>query len=107
MATFQEKRLSLHNKLLGKALTWKIYYNPDPSVKMAYPCIVYKLAGVATVYANNEPYLIGPPVFTVTCITSNRDDEIPFDILTIQGAVFETQFMADNLCHTVIQITAY
>lgn len=107
MASFQEKRLSLHSKLLTKATQWAVYYNPDPSVKMEYPCIVYSLAGVDTIYANNEPYLIGPPVFTVTTITRDRDSEIPFDILTIPGSTFKTQFISNNLCHTVIDITAY
>ena len=50
-------RLALHEKLLATLGSTQVYYNTPPStVKLEYPCIIYKLDDVAGVSANNKKY---------------------------------------------------
>lgn len=80
-----------------------VYFQTPASLRMSYPCIVYKLDNVSTRYANNHPYT-HKKRYTVTVIDRNPDSEIPDRIGAFPLSSFRTKFEKDNLNHFVYQL---
>lgn len=95
-------RLELHSELLE--LADHAYYQPTSSVKMIYPCFVYKLADVRPLYANNKRYA-DFPCYTVTYISLLPADSKVKEILAkFPYCHFSRPYMADSLHHYVFDI---
>ena len=80
-----------------------VYFQPAESVKLVYPCIVYKMSRVEINHANNGPYK-HQEVFQITAIDRNPDSEIPKKIAFLPKVGWNTQFVKDNLYHTVFTL---
>lgn len=96
-------RLSLHSLLITLLGSNQVYFQPPATVKMSYPCIVYKLDDVAGVHANDRRYL-GNKRYLVTVVDKNPDTIIPDKILDLQYSAFENHFVNDNLNHYVCSL---
>lgn len=97
-------RLSLHNKLLALLGTNQVYYNEPPStVKLEYPCIIYKLDDIPGVSANNKKYL-GTRRYLITTIDRKPDPIVLNEILALEYSKFEDPFIANNLYHYVCSL---
>lgn len=96
-------RLDLHELLCNVLGTRNVYFQPPESVKMQYPCIVYKRSAVNTQFADNELYM-HKKRYTVTVIDKNPDSEIPDKVASIPMCVFDRHFTSDNLNHDVFSI---
>lgn len=77
-----------------------VYFQPPEANKIKYPCIVYKLNGVITLFANDVPYS-RTKSYTVTVIDKNPDSAIPDKIGQLSKCIFNTFYTVDNLNHTV------
>lgn len=77
-----------------------VYFQPPASVKMNYPAIVYKLADINNLNADNLSYLQGV-AYQVTYITKNPDDVMIKTLSKLQYCNFDRHFNADNLNHYV------
>lgn len=81
-----------------------VYFQPDESVKLTYPCILYSLSRLYTRYGDDMPY-IGKDQYTVTVIDRNPDSKIAKEIIQkFRYASFDRRYVADNLYHDVIRL---
>lgn len=102
------RRLELHDifiDILGTRGQPKsrVYFQPPATVKMEYPCIVYKRIRVSPLHADNRLYrhMMG---YMVTVIDPNPDSEIPDRILNLPLSRHDRYYTADNLNHDVFNV---
>lgn len=96
-------RLDLHELLCSVLGTRNVYFQPPESIKMQYPCIVYKRSSINTRFADDELYM-RKKRYTVTVIDKNPDSEIPDKVASIPMCTFDRHFTSDNLNHDVFSI---
>lgn len=97
------KRLELHEilcKLLGSR---NVYFQPPATVKMKYPCIVYRRNNVDSVQADNILYK-NVQGYQIIVIDSHPDSLIPNKILHLPLCRFDRHYTADNLNHDVYNV---
>ena len=93
-------RTDLHEFLVGMLGSRYVYYQPPASVKLHYPCILYSLARVPKLVANNDKYLYHK-VYQIIVIDEDPDSEIAEKFMALARCEFERQYAADNLNHFV------
>lgn len=91
---------SLLETLLGSR---NVYFQPPPTVQMKYPCIVYNLDDMDSIFADNYPYKVEKR-YLLTVIDKDPDSEIPDKIASLQKCVFDRHFVTDNLNHNIFVI---
>ena len=96
-------RQELHNILLALLGSNNVYFQPPPTVKMIYPCIVYKRDYAKTEFADNKPYS-HKKRYLVTYLDSDPDSDIPEKIAALPTCVFDRFYTADNLNHDVYKL---
>lgn len=97
------QRLELQTLLTSILGSGNVYFQPPPSVKMKYPCIIYKRDDAITNFADNKPYA-NKKRYQVTVIDQNPDSEIPDKIAKLPFCIFDRFYTADNLNHDVYNI---
>ena len=80
-----------------------VYFQPPPSVKMSYPCIVFERSDIKSTHADNVKYL-NQPRYTVTLIGSDPESEIVSKILTLPLSSYDRFFTYDGLNHDVFSL---
>lgn len=99
-------RLELHDILKG-ALPIEhqsnLYFQPPESLKIKYPCIIYKLSDITMAHASDEVYRVKKR-YMVTLITTDPDNTIVDDILKIRYCSFNRFYTNDNLNHYVFTL---
>ena len=83
--------------------TSNVYFQPPSTIKMNYPCIVYKKSDVDIKSANDSTYLTRKK-YEVTVIDSNPDSLIPDKIASMPMCRFAAHYTANNLNHDVYNI---
>jgi len=96
-------RLSLHSLLLGIPGVKKVYFQKPTSLKMEYPCVIYKLDDVEERVADNKKYF-RMKRYLVTVIDTNPDTTIYEQILNLRYSSFEDHFVVDNLNHYICSL---
>lgn len=81
-----------------------VYFQPPPSKKMSFPCIVYERVRINTEFADNNPYQL-VDVYQVTYIYTDPDSEIPKKLANLPRCVFERRYNDDNKYYDVFRIT--
>lgn len=94
-------RLELHAILTS--ITTNVYFQPPETVKMKFPCIIYKRSSGDTQFADNNPY-IHRLRYQITVIDSNPDSDIPGKIAMLPMCVFDRHFTSNNQNHDVFNI---
>lgn len=95
-------RLKLQDKLKEILGNENVYFKA-PST-MHYPCIRLSLADKDDRKADNIRYITHDR-YTITFITSDITSDVPNQILEqIPMSSFDTQYIKDNLVHTVLTI---
>ena len=97
-------RLDLHKALCrfmqcpeqGEAC--RVYFQPPNGFSMKYPCLIYKLDGVQTLFADGRVYR-NTGRYAVTMITKNPDPCIVDKMLEFPYCQFDRYYVADNLNH--------
>jgi len=97
------QRLDLQALLVSLLGSSYVYFQPPPTVKMQYPCIVYKLDKVDTRFAGNKPYS-KEKRYQVTVIDANPDSEVPDKISDLPKCAFERFFTSENHNHNVYNL---
>lgn len=97
------RRLELQTKLEEILDSSEVYFQPPPSIRMAYPAIVYELADINVKHANNLIYNQNSG-FKVTLMDKNPDSLFVSEILKLPRCKFNTFFTSDNLNHFVFTI---
>lgn len=80
-----------------------VYFQPPESLKMNYPCIVYKRDNANTEFADNHPYA-HMRRYMVTVIDRNPDSDIPLKVAALPLCRFSRFYTADNLNHDVYNL---
>jgi len=98
------RRLQLHEKLCEILGSRNAYFQPPPSVKLNYPCIIYKIAKRERTKANNASY-IKRIRYDVTVITKDPDSDLPDRLLdSFLYIEHDRTYPADNLYHDVFTL---
>ena len=95
------QRANLHQVLLGKCAN--VYFQPPESVKLIYPCIVYKLDDMPSIYADNLPYH-WDHCYQLTVIDRDPESAVREAVAGLRYCKFQRFFVADNLNHYVFRI---
>lgn len=69
-------------------------------MQMQYPCIVYQLDNARTEFAGNKPYSVRKR-YQITVIHDDPDYAVPDAIAWLESALFDRQYVANNLYHSV------
>lgn len=94
-------RLSLSNDLKNKVGLENRYFQPPESVKMHYPCAVYKRTRMSIQYANDQVYRY-KKAYEIEIIDPNPDSEfIDRMLLAFPYISYARHFVYDNLNHDV------
>ncbi len=102
-------RLSLQSELkslIGVRTDNKqnVYFQPPESVKLVYPCIIYKLARPEARRADNKVYKF-TQCYEITVIYTDPDYELPKEILHhFEYVDLDRYFTSDNLYHAVFTL---
>jgi hypothetical protein len=97
------RRNDLHAILKTVLETDHVYFQPPPTIKMIYPCIIYKRDDAITRFANNFPYLRRQR-YQVTVVDQNPDSEIPDRVGELPLCTYDRFYTADNLNHDVFTL---
>lgn len=96
-------RSELQQLLVNLLGSPNVYFQPPPSVKMKYPCIVYEREYIQVNHADNFPYKRRKR-YLITVIDRNPDSVIPDKISQLPLCAFDRSFPADNLNHDVFRL---
>lgn len=99
-----DRRLELHSKLRALLGSGNVYFQPPESIKLNYPCIIYKRNLGKTKYADNRPYTY-KQAYQITVIDSNPDSDLIEKMAYAFPMIkFDTHFNKDNLNHDVFTV---
>lgn len=97
------QRLDLHSILLGLLGSPNVYFQPPPSYKLEYPCIIYKRDRIDIAHADNKPYK-NKRRYQLTVIDANPDSDIPEKVAALPMCSYDRFYTADNLNHDVYNL---
>lgn len=97
-------RLDLSKVLRDVLGSDNVYFQPPPSKKIKYPCIIYERVRINTRFANNDPYKLDK-VYQVTYIDNDPDSNMPDKLAKLHQCVFERSYISDNLYHYAFRLT--
>lgn len=97
------QRLDLQDLLVEILGTDNVYFQPPPSFKMNYPCIVYRRDSAITRFANDKPYNFRHR-YQVTFISRDPDDATKEKIAALPMCIFDRFHTVDNLNHDVFKL---
>ena len=104
------RRLDLHHaledvfeKATGMSSNKRVYYQPPASLKLAYPCILYKLSEMPPTFANNYPYQIEHE-YELTVIDKDPNSMIRELVSQLKHCRLTRTYESDNLHHYVFRI---
>lgn len=100
---FTTDRLQLQSLLEGLLGSGNVYFQPPPTVKMAYPCIVYKRDGEDVKFADDKPYA-QTKRYLVTVMDRDPDSAIPDRISKLPLCVRTSSYPANGLNHDVFAL---
>ena len=97
------RQLELQQILVNILGSNNVYFQPPPTLKIKYPCIVYERSSIETIYADDKPYL-NHTRYTVTLIGNDPDSEFVKKILELPMCSYDRFFTSDNLNHDVFSL---
>ncbi len=93
-------RLELHEILCQTPGVKKVYFQPPSTVKLQYPCIIYKRDGGFSEEADDLIYFYKQR-YSLTVIDPNPDSQIPFYLFThFTLCRPDRNYTSNNLHHT-------
>lgn len=96
-------RLKLHSLLCEILGTERVYFQPPSTIRMDYPCIIYKLAKMDGSHANDKRYL-NTKRYLITVVDEDPDSIYPDKIFNLPYCSFEDHFAADSLNHYIYSL---
>ena len=98
-----DRRLALHEKLVEILGSENVYYQPLPSIKLSYPCIIYERNPGDPMYADNQKY-IKANRFQVTLIARHPEDPTTTKLEDLLFSRQMTRQVTDNLYHDIFDV---
>ncbi len=97
------QRLELQALLVSLLGSSNVYFQPPPTVKMQYPCIIYKRDYLLTDFADNKPYNYKKR-YQVTVVDANPDSAIHEKVAVLPLCSYDRFYTADGLNHDVYNL---
>jgi hypothetical protein len=97
------QRLELQAFLVSLLGSGNVYFQPPPTVKMQYPCIIYKRVYLNTDFADNKPYK-HKKRYQLTVVDPNPDSDIHEKVAALPMCSYDRFYTADNLNHDVYNL---
>jgi hypothetical protein len=97
------KRQDLQNILVALLGSSNVYFQPPESIKLIYPCIIYRRDSARTIFADDSPYK-NTKRYQITVIDGNPDSGIPDKVAKLSLCSYDRSFSADNLNHDVFNL---
>ena len=101
--TSRPRRYDLQDLLKELLGTNNVYYQPPATIKMSYPCIVYRLDEFYVTNANNSMYNYKSR-YQITYIDKNPDREVPLKLEALPYAHMNSTFATEGLNHFVFTL---
>ena len=99
-----DSRIELQQQLEAVLGSRNVYFQPPESLKLKYPCIVYDLAIIESVKADDKNYLLHNR-YTVTLIHTDPDNDVKSDIMVwFDKIAMDRIYAKDNLYHYVYDL---
>jgi hypothetical protein len=97
------QRLQLHSlleTLIGPRSDGKdnVYFQPPETVKLSYPCIIYRRNDIDTNFADDTPYTINKE-YQLVVIDADPDSLIPDKVGSLSKCSFDRHYTVNNLNH--------
>lgn len=89
------------NGLIG--IPKRVYWQPPATVKMSYPCIIYKLDDIDAEFADNNPYTLTKK-YVVMAVTKDPDSDLPDKLAQLPMCTMNRAYTSDNLYHYVFDL---
>lgn len=97
----QSRRMKLDEIL--REICPNVYFNPPESIKMVYPCIIYKRSVGNTRYADNSAYVFKIN-YQITILDKDPDSKLIKPVSSIPGCRYDRHYKADKINHDVFDI---
>ena len=98
-----DRRKLLHLELVALG-TQAVHFQPPPSVKLIYPCIVYRLKSTDSIAADNRNYK-NMKLYQIELIDPNPDNTYVDSLLNSFSMIKHVNtFIADNLNHYIFDL---
>ncbi len=97
------QRSELQTLLVSILGSNNVYFQPPPTIKMKYPCIIYNRSFIDTDFANNEPYK-QMKRYQVTVVDRNPDSVIHESVAKLPMCSYDRFYAADDLNHDVYDL---
>lgn len=98
-----DRRNELHEKLCDLLGSRHVYFQPPETVKLSYPCIIYRLNDITVQRADNTAYN-GRLRYAVTVISKDPDYPVVKELALWPLCSFNRPYTADNLNHWVFEL---
>lgn len=86
-----------------EGITGNVYFQPPPSLQIAYPCIVYAKYISKSQFADGMPYIYDKR-YQVTVIDQDPDSQIPDKVAILPMCLHNRSFVVNNLNHDVFNL---
>lgn len=98
-------RLDLHNILIDilgtkEQVKSRVYFQPPPTIKMEFPCIIYNRSNRQDFFSSDRIYL-SMRQYLITVVDKNPDSLLPDKVLALPYCSYSTHFAVDGLNHDV------
>lgn len=97
------QRLELQALLVSLLGSSNVYFQPPPTVKLQYPCIIYNRDRINTSFADNKPYK-HKKRYQVTVIDKDPDSTIHEKVAELSMCSYDRFYAADYLNHDVYNL---
>lgn len=99
----KDRRLELHEILLGIMTNGNVYHQPPENFKLKYPCIIYERSKDYTIHADNRPYNRRLR-YTLTLIDKDAFSKFLEPIMDLPMCAYDRHFTNDGLNHDVFTL---
>lgn len=96
-------RLELQALLVDALGSSHVYFQPPPTIKMVYPCIIYHRDYATTKHADNKPYGYQKR-YLVVVVDQNPDSVIPEKVAALPKCIYDRSYTTDNLNHDAYRL---
>lgn len=97
------QRLELQALLVTLLGSDNVYFQPPPTIKMQYPCIIYNRDARDTEFSNNKPYK-HKTRYQIIVVDANPDSDIHEKVAALPMCSYDRFYTADNLNHDVYNL---
>ena len=98
-----DRRRNLQALLVNILGSSNVYFQPPPTIKMKYPCIVYERSTGDTQFADNNPYTFELR-YKVTYIDRSPENEVVKKLASLPKCTYDRFYTADGLNHDVFNL---